>query len=308
MKRFLIKTILFSLMLALGFLALMTQADGSSDEFYLKLTSPKQSSLIVGSSRAAQSIQPQYINDKVEDSLYNFAFSILHSPFGKAYHDLISRKLNTQTTDGIFIIEVNPWTLSSQTEEREDSLNFREVGSFVDKTHFVSIKPNPEYLIESYQEKNLNFITKKYRRGEYQTFYVEDDGWLEVVIESDMFSTAERTKRKINSYRKKLDAQYKGFSKTRFDYLIKTIKMLQERGEVYLLRIPVNDDMYALELELMEDFDNKMERLSETYDVPYFNFMNKRSHYQYTDGHHLTIDSGKQFSEELASLILSNRE
>lgn len=303
MKRFLTHTIIFSVTFSLGCFLIILLADGSADDSYLKFTSPKQESLIIGSSRAGQGLQPSILNETLGSTFYNYAFSVRDTPYGEPYFRSIKKKVDPKTTMGRFIVCVNPWTISSITIDPEDNSNFREVGSVIDKTDFVSINPNVEYIVESYQQKNVNFILKKFKKGDNLTFFVHDDGWLEVVIESDILSTKERTQNKINSYIDKLEYEYSGVSLNRLQYLEKTIEFLKRNGKVYLLRIPINSEMLEIENQLVSDFDRKMESISKSFNINYLNEMPSRNEYEYTDGHHLTIDSGKRFSRAIAERI-----
>lgn len=306
MSKFIKATLLYIFYCLVGVYIIFSFADGSSDAFYLKFTSPQQSNLIIGSSRAAQSIVPSTIKEKIGVDFYNYGFTIAHTPYGRAYYKSIEKKLDKSTDNGIFLLCVNPWTLSAMTANPEDSLHFREVGSFIDKTNFVNLKPNVEYLVESYTTKYADILLNKGRVGDYQTFFVHDDGWLEVTIESDMISSEARIKNKVNSYQKKL-RQYSGISQNRLGYLSKTITLLQQHGTVYLVRIPVNEDFYQLELELEDNFDSLMLDISKKHQIDYLNFIDERSNYQYTDGHHLDIPSAKRFSALLAQKIVASQ-
>ena len=299
MKRFLLHISLFLLLLLSGFLFVFSMADGTTDAFYKKLSSPTQASFIVGSSRAAQGIQPHIIDSVYgSNKIYNYAFTIAQTPFGEPYYNSISRKLDRNATKSVFIIDVNPWTLSElKTSNITDG--YREDNTFIANTHFVNLNPNIEYLLESFNEKNEAILRNKNRKGLYQTFYVHDDGWLEVTIESDMISEELRTKNKISNYSKRLP-NYKGFSQYRADYLIKTIDLLKQHGDVYLVRIPVIDEMLDVENELVSDFDSRMNALASDHQIPYINMMPYNKAYNYTDGQHLTVISGKQFSLDLA--------
>ena len=165
MKAFLLKFSIFTGLYSLSCFAIFSLADGSTDAFYVKFTTPKQSSLIIGSSRAAQGLIPNIIVEKQADNkLYNYAFTI-HTPYGKAYYNSIEKKLDHQSKDGLFLVCVNPWTLSSMTKNSEDSLHIRELGSFIEETHFVHMKPNIEYLIESFAGRNLDILMNKKKKG-----------------------------------------------------------------------------------------------------------------------------------------------
>ncbi|TVZ59165.1 hypothetical protein NA63_1690 [Flavobacteriaceae bacterium MAR_2010_105] len=307
MKRFILHSLFFLSIFLATCLGVFSFADGSTDAFYEKFTTPKQQSLVIGSSRAAQGIIPKVMNDSLGVSpLYNYAFTIAHTAFGRPYYNSIKRKLDPRSKSGLFLVCVNPWTVSSLRKYENDSLHYREEGSFIENTHFVSFKPNIEYLMESFQSKNIDILTNKYRKGEYQTFFVEDDGWLRVTIESDMISIQKRTESKLKVYTKKL-TQYSGLSDYRMTYLKKTIALLQQHGSVYLVRLPVNDEMLSIEQQLVPDFDSKMDQLSTHFSIPYFNSIPFRHLYSYTDSNHLDIPSAEAFSTMLGEFIMKTK-
>jgi len=301
MKRFLVNTSLFLFVLIASFFVVFSMADGTTDAFYKKLSSQKQTSLIVGSSRAAQGIHPNIIDSVYgSNSIYNYGFTISASPYGKAYYTSILSKLKRKEEKGVFIIAVTPWSLSENKLTHTNTTPYPEDNDFIGKTNFVNMNPNIEYLLESFVPKNEAIIRNKKRKGMYQTFYVQDNGWLEVTIESDMISREFRTKNKIESYRNRL-VKYNGISEYRWDYLIKTINLFKEQGDVYLVRIPVIEAMLEVENELIPNFDEKIENLAKDYQIPYINMMPFNNEYEFTDGNHLTIASGKKFSLDLAS-------
>lgn len=303
MRRFLLHTSLFLIVLLASFFVVFSMADGTTDAFYKKLSSPKQNSLIVGSSRAAQGILPNIIDSLYgTNNMYNYAFTIAQTPFGKPYYNSISRKLDRKYKKGVFIIDVNPWTLSEYKSSNINNSGYREDNTFIANTHFVNINPNVEYILESFKAKNEAIIRNKYRKGLYQTFYVHDNGWLEVTIESDMISKSLRTENKIKNYRERL-RNYKGFSDYRFKYLSKTIHLLRQYGDVYIVRLPVIEEMLEVENELVNDFDNKMNDLARDHQITYINMMPDNTHYDYTDGQHLTVVSAHRFSIDLALQI-----
>jgi len=303
MKRFLLHIILFLVIVLSSCLYVISLADGTTDPFYLKFTTPKQKSLVLGSSRAAQAIQPHIFNAEIINAkLFNYSFTLLHSPYGKSYFESIKRKIDLNVTDGTFIISVNPWIISSNTDKPNDSLNFRELGANIDKTYFVNLNPNFEYILESFHKRKIKIITNKSRIGEYENSIVHINGWLEVQIYLDSLQLLQWEKDKLKTYQKKLQ-DYSGFSSLRFDYLKKTITFLQKHGNVYLVRIPVSDEMLEIESQLVLNFNDKMFELTQLYNVKYINVMPYRNEYQYTDGHHLDIESGKKFTTFLAQTI-----
>ena len=303
MRRFLKHSVLFLILVILSSYIVLYMADGKTDMFYLRFTSSKKSSLIVGSSRSAQALQPMVLNKELTDAkFYNYSFSLLHSPYGEAYYRSIKNKLDEASTGGRFLVSVDPWVISSKTSDPNDSLNFRELGSFIDKVDNVNYRPNFEYFIESFSERKMKIFTNKNRVGQYETSLLHDDGWLEVDLHLDSLGLAALRANKMNAYKDKL-REYSGFSTVRFSYLNKIIELFKKHGTVYLVRLPVCDEMQDLEAELIPDFNSKMETLASEHSIHYLNMMNDWQRYSYTDGHHLERHSGAEFSKMIAKKI-----
>jgi hypothetical protein len=303
MKRFLINLVVFVSLVLVSCALFMGFANGSADAFYSKFTSSKQSSLIIGSSRASQDVRPKIISDVLDGKpIYNYAFTILHSPYGKAYYTSIIKKVDTTKTDGIFILCVNPWTISTLKKHIHDTTFFRENNSFVDNTNWVNLKPNAEYIIESYEQRNIQLLLNRYRKGSFETINVSKDGWLQVTIEENDFNRKKRTQLKMQTYHEHLN-NYAGFSNVRWRYLKKTIDYLKQYGQVFTVRLPVNDEMILIEKQLVENFDERMEALSKEFEINYLNFTPMRSNFNYVDGHHLDNVSSAIFSEILTKEI-----
>jgi hypothetical protein len=294
MKNFLKKILVFVIAIPVLFAIVLAQADGYTDPFYLRFTTPKQSSLILGTSRAAQGLQPQVFKEVLNKEIFNYAFTLGHSPYGSIYLESIKKKLLKNGKNSTFIVAVDPWSISSISEDPNDSLNFREVNRILDNTTFVNMDPNYFYLI-----KNLKGNYYKVLYGNWNTF-LHENGWLEVNISMDSTSVNNRTNSKIENYTKNLQ-QYK-FSSIRFEYLIKTISYLNQYGKVFLVRLPVHERMLDIEQQLMPDFNKKMKEL-----IPitegYLDLTPKHEDYQYTDGNHLYHESGKIVTEEIAEWI-----
>lgn len=303
MKRFIVHGILFVLTLVLSIYFVFLQADGHTDAFYVKFTTPKQSSLIIGSSRAAQGLQPKILDSIIEDcSIYNYAFSRIHTPYGRPYFESIKKKLNKGSKDGVFIVEVNPWSISKKIGESLDSLSFGEESSFLGKVKQVDIKPNLYYLLNFYDGRNIEIFTKKGTNYHGEDLFVHDDGWYQVKIHDDEARKNRRIKSTIESY-KKIREEYSGLSKARLQSLKQTIAYLKSYGTVYVVRLPIHKEMLAIENGFFPDFDNRMLQLSDKMHVDYINGINFNENYDFIDGHHLTIKSGKAFSAFLAHKI-----
>jgi hypothetical protein len=301
MQSFLHKVLALAGILSGMMMLVFLQADGTTDAFYRRFTTPRQHSLIIGTSRAAQGLQPQIINSKLggdtsltEGGLFNYAFTAANSPYGPVYTKSIQRKLTKDGYAGRFVLSVSPLSLSSLC----DSLYcFRENNLFLDKLEFVAVSPNVEYLVTSYGKPMIELLTRN-----DSSIYLHEDGWLEVSVDMKPQKIADRTQRKMDHYRNTLPS-YK-LSETRLESLKELIAYLQNRGEVYLVRLPISDEMMNLEDEFFPDFDRMMEDLSTRYQVPYFNFTSSNEDYIYTDGNHLWKGSGAEVSRQLGDSIL----
>ena len=101
MKKFLIKLLLFLSVVILTFGYIFSFADGYTDPFYMRFTTAKQKNLIIGTSRAAQGIQPQILNKKLNLKFFNYAFTVMHSPFGETYLNSIKSKLDESSKQNV---------------------------------------------------------------------------------------------------------------------------------------------------------------------------------------------------------------
>jgi len=181
MKLFLLKTGIFSLFSVVGILSVFLLADGTTDEYYHRLTTPKQNSMIVGTSRAANALRPDVFDEiltkSTENKFFNYSFNVFASSYSPVYYRSIKRKLDKNTTDGYFILSVTPWNLSNRPGECDETLSFRENKDFLAGLWFVNLRPNFFYLIRSYQHSYLQIIEN---RRTPPLPYLHENGWLEI--------------------------------------------------------------------------------------------------------------------------------
>ena len=200
MKKFLSELSLFLIvLLSFIFFYFKISADGYTDPFYLRFSSEKKSNLILGASRAAQGIQPKILNNINNKKFFNFSFTNLHSPFGDTYLNAINRKLNKRSKEQIFIVCVNPWTLSSICDNPENESDFRELKTELASTNFYDLNPNFIYLLKNYSKPFYMLLRKD------KHMLLHKNGWLEINIEMDSLSIEKRLIEKIITY--------KGYSK-----------------------------------------------------------------------------------------------
>ena len=298
MKPFFLKLIIVSVPVALLLVILLFSADGYSDPFYMRFTTPKQSSLILGTSRASQGILPQVIDSCLRrKDLFNYSFTRNTSPYGPVYLESIRKKLDTNTKNGIFILVVDAWGLSSDTANPNDIGNFEELKLCLAKTENVNANPNISYLLNSYPEPYIKLLRKN------KATFLHDNGWLEVSVDMNAIDQKENIKAKMEFYRNETLPYYK-YSPARYRYFIETIRYLKQYGKVYLVRLPVHPQMMQIDQELVPDLDKLVHAASIRCQVPYLNMSAENSVYQYTDGNHLYKDSAKKVTLEIAHWML----
>jgi hypothetical protein len=294
MPKLLTRLFLLSLICFLGLLALgPVLLSGRVDAFYARFTGPPAGSLILGTSRAAQGIRPEVLTAQLgaafEGPLLNYAFTLTHSPYGPAYLRSIGRKLRPDVHNGLFILAVDPWSLSLTGPEGQ----FPEDNSFIGQLPQVSQNPNLPYLTR-YQTKPLYRLLLDYATA---TERLHPDGWLEVRIATDSATVRTRTSRKVLDYRNLLATQH--LSAGRLGALRQTIMLLRQHGRVCLVRLPVGAPLFKLEQEYQPGFDQLMRQLALAQAVPYLNYSTQP--YATTDGNHLQRDAAAAFSRQLAS-------
>lgn len=296
MKKFIFQFTLISIISLSAILIIMMRADGYTDPFYVRFTTPKQQNMILGTSRAAQGLQPEVFEKILKKEINNFAFTIAHSPFGEVYFESVKRKHNKKN-DGLFIIAVDPWSISSWCSSPNDLSQFRENKLCLNKTRIVDMNPNVFYILDNLSGKYKDIL---FNKNPYM--FLHNDGWLEISnIKMDSISVADRVSSKIETYRYE-HLPKTNFSSTRLQYLIKTVCYLKEYGDVYLVRLPIHEKMMEIEKELMPDFDSKIKEAIDLSDG-YLDMTPQNSLFNYTDGNHLYKDSGRKVSKIIANWI-----
>jgi hypothetical protein len=282
MKRFCLKILFFVVplfsFLVICFVIIHEIFKHKIDAFYLRTINTHDQSLIIGTSRAAQSIDPAFL----QKPTYNFAFTISNSPFDSSYLDLIKKfhKPSKALQTNHHIICVDPWALSSFKNNPNEIRN----NSFVNRIAPGNGVFNLQYLInESPSAKNifLNVFKRK--------LYINHYGRLIVPFSKSSCrkNFNYRLKEKIALY-KKSDIYKRGhLSTSRISCLRSAITYLQQTGTVCLVRLPIHKKMFELENKIAPNFDNEIIKISQLSNIKYFNLTHLNDSFLYTDGNHI---------------------
>ncbi len=306
---FLLKLALMALLVGASGLAYFTAfADGRTDAYYLRFTSARQSSLVLGTSRGARGIQPEVFNKAFDAGnvafdgpLYNYAFTASWSPYGKTYLEAIRRKLDPHTTDGFFLLEVSPLGLTTAVDNVSDEPTaFRENELPLGILRMVNQNPNFEYLLRAYTDSYYR-IALEHRFQHDRLLYA--DGWLEFDYNFSDATVQRLTQSTVARY----DAYFAGqqFSPQRLHWLDETVRYLSGHGTVVLVRLPIAPEMLTLETDFLPDFDVQMQKLAAERAVPYLNFtLAPAERYLTQDGHHLSLAASQKVSQDILQDIL----
>jgi len=297
MKKFIYQTVFFLSLISLIFFYVFSLADGYTDPFYMRFTTPKQNNLILGTSRAAQGIQPKELTKILGMNFNNYAFTIMHSPFGETYLSSIKKKLNDSNEERIFIVAVDPWSISSSLEKPNNKNSFRELNRCLSNTPIVDMNPNVMYLMNNLGGNYYRLL--KPIKGKV---FLHKDGWLEVSV---AVRSKESVAEKITDFGNRNLKRYH-YSTLRYAYLKKTISYLKNKGKVYLVRLPVPQKMLDLENELLPDFNEKILALN-SLTSGYLNMNHLDEEFIFNDGNHLHKSSGKKASKIIGQWIKNHK-
>jgi hypothetical protein len=274
------------------------------DDFYYRFTTPKAHSLILGGSLAGQGIHPDILNKRIcteENQIINHAFAVGPSSYGPNYLREIAQKLDKNSTNGVFIVEVSPWTLVTDNDD-DDSTQFFEVQKklFVGNLRSSSVNPNFDYLINYWVNKFEPFTRMfKYLVNYEGIAVLHENGWLEITTSMDSTSNNARIRRSLNETKRKNLV----LSNTRLNYLDKIIRYADKYGEVFIIRMPVTSQMAEIEHQKYPQFDSVIEEIAHKNNIRYFNFSGLSGQFLTVDAYHLYKKDGEKFTGILCDSI-----
>ena len=273
---------------------------GNIDYFYIKFTSPKAKSMIIGDSRSFQGVQPTVINSYFKNSdldlpMFNYSFTIAQALIGPLYNESILKKIDKASNNGVFIISVTPEMFTEHKGYNNTAGIYREEGQPPHNMNFVDVNPNFEYLI-----KNASFF--HFRSLFRKNSVVHKDGWLEELnLPTNEITFKSWENSQIDLFLK--DAKVSALSQVRFKSLEELIKRLKSYGQVFIIRMPISTRFQELENKYFPEFELKIDSITTKVGVPYFNFNNYNINLETYDGHHLNKYGGKKFTRILCDSI-----
>ncbi len=297
MKKFLLKTALYGLIISVITTVILTFFGGYVDYFYPKFTAPPQASLILGDSRSFQGIQPHIIGQELNNfpEPLNFSFTFKQIAYGDLYTQSVKRKLDDDSKNGLFILSVHPWLLAEREDDNIPEGKFFEAGMPPHNMQFASMNPNVEYFFRNQEYFHFKAIVKR-------NSIVHDNGWLEEFNLTSDTLTLNRWRRTQDSVYQNLARRWKP-SDYREQKLSELVGYLAQRGKVILLRMPVGEEIFASENKFWPGFNSDMARIAKANGATYINYTGKPLPYRLYDGLHLDKESGARFTKSLCDSI-----
>lgn len=299
MKQFLYKLSLFALLITLMVTFILLRYGGNVDYFYLKFTTPKQSSFILGDSRSMQGIQPREIDAYFKDGpfelpMFNYSFTITQAAYGELYTQSVKKKMILTTRKGLFILSVHPWLLAQRESDNFSKKTFAEDGNPPYNMDYVDVNPNFEYFFKNYNYFHFKSMFRKNSE-------LHKDGWMEERnLPKDSLTLKSWKNNQINIYQ--------GFAKRwqkctyRMLELEKLIVFLKQHGTVVLVRMPIDSKLLEIEDHFWPNFDQDINALASKQKVSFFNFSHKNIYITY-DGNHIDKFAGSLFTRALCDSI-----
>ena len=274
------------------------------DAFYNRFTAPPAASLVLGTSRAAQAVLPGVLRARLGERYagpwLNYAFTLYQSPYGPSYLASIRRKLAPATRHGLFVVAVDPWSLSvAQPTGAYKPVAFPEDQLMIGQLRRVNQNPNLDYLAHY-----LNFPLYRalLRDTAAAVERLHADGWLEIALPSPLATparTRQREAERLATYRQLATTSQP--SAARLASLRQLLVFLKPHGRVVLVRVPTGRAMTALEAAYQPNFTQLMRQTSAALGVPYLDYAGQP--YLTTDGNHLWRGAARAFSQRLATDI-----
>lgn len=260
----------------------------------------ESNSLVIGSSRAHFAVDPSHFKEHSE--MLNFAMTGDRSPYGPLYNKAIKKKIEAKDGEkGLFILEMNPFTLSREkVNEDDDPARFVENKYCLGSQVIMNMNPNYEYIL-----RNLTplYEVPTGRVPGNGNILVHKNGWVEFSLDMSPKANEGRTKFKMDEYRKLVLKQCP--SELRIKCFKELITYLKQYGDVYLVRLPVGNEMYELENKYWPGFEEWIKAIADSSQVTYFNLQNDFPNPITIDGNHLIPSEAQVVSALLHSKIIA---
>jgi len=311
MKNLILKAVFFCSLLAGGYLLLVDRlSKGYVDMNYRKFTQ-EAGSLILGLSRADQGIDPEILEghlngDTFNGPLINFASNQFY--YGATYFKAIQEKLNNAPGNRIFILTVSPGSFTAPKGFGTKGIEAMDSKTGIGKTKDFTSDPNFSYIMNCY---GGGLYTALIEDRAWENLTTHDNGWNEISLESESSPIGEALmgdwkRQNLAYYNRRLSKEE--IEPYRQEWFVKTIELLQTKGSVYLVRMPVDDEILDFETKGWKGFNAYIQGIALEKNIPYFDYTDGEAMFATYDGSHLYSETAKEFSGLLAKDIVGHKK
>ena len=267
------------------------------DEFYGRITKYHDCGLILGTSRAAHALDPEYL-DGVE---YNFSFTGGHSPYDTSYFAALKNYCRIDLikfdSNRAFILAVDPWVMSTFEGDSFELNN----NSFI-----KDLGNNPTWNSINYIFKYIDLTPKSifsilFNADFPKYFTMSEKGRLVLSMDKTDAQLKEklRTQQTIEGYKNKKVFSVGFYSSKRFNVLKQMTEYLQKMGKVYYVRLPTSKIMYEIENERWPDFNQTLDDFGTKLNCRFINLGDLSDRVITIDGNHIWNGHSKWISQSL---------
>ncbi len=289
------------LVLGAFLIVLLVKYDSKIDPYYAKIKKVHPEGLIIGTSRAAQALDPS-----VWGNMYNFAFTQAFTPFDSTYFGLIKRfhPIESQNVSHVLtspnknkdkqkihLITVDPWSLCSFPGDVNESGNSSFI-NYIEPSSMGNV--NLSYLFAYMPTKWSEVV-----RNCFAPHRVNDNGRYVVSFNYEQMQANFRSNFKEKLiYNKKKEVYQSGYiSESRLFYLNEIVNYLGHDGKVVIIQLPVHRELSAIENKFAPKFDSIIADYSKKEQIQFINLRNYHDSFHYTDGGHIWNGDAQKISK-----------
>ncbi|MFT6054428.1 MAG: ABC-type molybdate transport system substrate-binding protein [Roseivirga sp.] len=286
MKKLLLRILLLIVILVLPYCGFQYWIVTKFGKDYFMLTH-KSESVITGLSRAKR-ISPYVLQEELflKSMPQNLAYSNSVTPYGAYYLSFLKKKLIKSKVGSIHIVCVSPASIMDLVGALD---NGRETYEVIYNSKFVNSSPNIEYLWNQSAIILLESIKSQLIRD--VKLIPHKNGWLEVILGPKY----EKNKPPVMDQKLIQNSE-------RIDYLKQTIDFLKTTGKIYMVRMPISNEMVQMEDALFPGFNEMMQVIANDQNAQYFDYSNTGHLYEFHEipGHHMDAINAQKFTKTLA--------
>jgi hypothetical protein len=279
---------------------------------YARLSDSSYENLILGTSRAAYAVSPEVLEAQLIGGEWcNFSFTLSDSPWCAAYANAVEDKLScldSQTQQPVFLLFVDPWSLSEEASGETSFLADQGIRSCGTSGWYFLLKHTDPLGVWKFSWWNALVDANSSWTGIHRpVIEITPSGWLKAEPINDLKVIRRAIDSKLQVYRgKSRSSSWPGVpNQEALEQVIDAIQSRTLTPKIVLVRPPVVPEFKELEESHCPGFQEEMNRLLSKYNLRYWDFSESSSlgTKDFQDAHHLNSEGARVFSLQLADSL-----